>query len=115
MKYKFTSSILCMMLLLSIFASAQDTTAAKHDTVTAKQPAIDTTVKKTDSAATAVATNCYRQWYDVFSARGAKPVTDGTQEVVITFKSGETSHCFMGKVEVAGGKIKPPLYVQSEN
>jgi len=98
-----------MMLLLSITASAQDTTAAKH-------PAMDSLTQTTEATATvAPPTNCYKQWYDVFSARGAKPVTDGTQEVIITFKSGESCHCLMGKVEVSAGKIKPPLYVQTEN
>src|SRR4030095_6873156 len=113
MKYMFTF-ILCMMLLLSITASAQvDTTAAKKDTTSAHQPAMDSlSLAQTASVA---APNCYKQWYDFFSARGAKTVTDGTQEVVITFKSGESCHCFMGKVEVLGGKIKPPLHVQSEN
>jgi hypothetical protein len=114
MKYKFTSSVLCMMMLLSIVASAQkDTTAAKKDTAAASIQ-VDTAAKKPADTA-AVATNCYKKWYDAFSVRGAKPVTDGTQEVVITFKSGETTNCFMGKVEVSAGKIKPPLYVQTEN
>jgi hypothetical protein len=115
MKYIFTATIFCTMLFLSITASAQvDTT--KKDTTAAK-PVADSLTKKTDTTVTVSVpgTNCYKQWYDAFSARGAKPVTDGTQEVVITFKSGESYHCFMGKVEVSGGRIKPPLYVQSEN
>ena len=108
-----------MILLLSTTVSGQqDTTAAKKDTTSAvlKYPTTtDTIVKKTDSVASAPSTNCYKQWYDAFSSRGAKTVTDGTQDVVITFKSGETTQCLMGKVEVAAGKIKPPLYVQLQN
>jgi hypothetical protein len=116
MKYMFTTAILCLVLLLSIPASAQvDTTAAKKDTTAAKLHGTDSLANKIDTTASVTAPNCYKQWYDVFSARGAKPVTDGTQEVIITFKSGESCHCFMGKVEVSGGKIKPPLHVQSEN
>ena len=48
-------------------------------------------------------------------SRGAKAVTDGMQPVVIALKSNEGCHCFVGRVEVAAGKIKPPLYFQQEN
>jgi len=58
--------------------------------------------------------NCYKQYLDYFTELGAKPVTDGMQLVVIAFKKKESCHCFMGRVEVVGGKIKTPLYVQSE-
>ena len=114
MNYKLTCSFFCLILLSVFTAAQQDTTAAKRDSTLHKQATADSipAVKKTSDS---TATNCYKQWYDAFSTRGAKPVTDGTQEVVITFKSGETCHCFMGKVEVAAGKIKPPLYVQQEN
>ncbi len=70
-------------------------------------------VKKADS--TVAPTNCYKEWYDTFRARGAKTVPDGMQDVVIAFKSGESCHCFLGRVEVAAGKIKTPLYIQQEN
>lgn len=59
--------------------------------------------------------NCYKEWTDAFASRGAKPVTDGMQDVVIAFKNAESYHCFMGRVEVVAGKIKAPLYVQTEN
>ena len=108
MKHIFTTSMICLMLLLSITASAQDTTAAKH-------PTMDSSKQTAEATAMVASPNCYKQWYDAFSSRGAKPVTDGTQEVIITFKSGESCQCLMGKVEVAAGKIKPPLYVQTEN
>lgn len=118
MKYKLIA-ILTTMLVLSILAAAQtDTTHAKKDTALTSHPAtLDSShVQKTSDTTASVSTkNCYNQWYEAFSSRGAKPVTDGTQEVIITFKSGEIVHCYMGKVEVLGGKIKPPLYVQTEN
>jgi hypothetical protein len=47
--------------------------------------------------------------------RGAKTVTDGMQQIVISLKNADGCHCFLGQVEVAGGKIKPPLYFQQEN
>ena len=101
---------LCFLLaLVPFFVMAQDTSANRIDT--AKKIADTTMAKKSDT----VATNCYKEWYDAFRARGAKPVTDGMQDVVIAFKSGESCHCFMGRVEVVGGKIKTPLYIQQEN
>lgn len=105
---------------------ATDTSIKKTADTTVKpaadsmaKPVMDTAAlaKKTaDSLAAAKASqNCYTKWYDYMRAHGAKPVSDGMQQVVITFKSGESCHCFMGKIEVAAGKIKPPLYVQEEN
>jgi hypothetical protein len=97
--------------LLPFFTMAQDTSANRIDTT---RKIADTAVaKKPDS--TVAATNCYKEWYDTFRARGAKAVPDGMQDVVIAFKSGESCHCFMGRVEVVGGKIKTPLYIQQEN
>jgi hypothetical protein len=66
---------------------------------------VDTVVKK----------NCYTEYHDIMRARGARPVTDGMQQVVIALKNNETCQCFMGKVEVVAGKIKPPLYFQQED
>ncbi|HEY6504240.1 MAG TPA: hypothetical protein VIZ28_09725, partial [Chitinophagaceae bacterium] len=72
-------------------------------------------VKKADTMSiVATPMNCYKQWLDVFAERGVKPITDGMQEVVIAFKSKESCHCYLGKVEISGGKIKAPLFVQTE-
>ena len=76
--------------------------AGQTDTV---KVVVDTLVKK----------DCYTEYYDIMRARGAKPVTDGMQQVVIALKSAESCHCFLGQVEVVGGKIKPPLYFQRES
>ena len=87
-----------------------DSAIAKKDT-----PVDTVTIKKTDSTSVvATPMNCYKQWLDAFGERGVKPMTDGMQEVVIAFKSKESCHCYLGKVEVVGGKIKAPLYVQTE-
>lgn len=60
--------------------------------------------------------DCFREWLDIFRERGGKPVTDGTQEVIITLRRQDNrSLCYMGKIEVAGGKVKPPLWVQKED
>ena len=76
---------------------------AKVDTV---RVIVDTVVKK----------DCYAEYYDIMRTRGAKTVTDGLQPVVIALKSNDGGcHCFLGRVEVAAGKIKPPLYFQQEN
>ena len=122
MKYRFFIAVTFIILMLPVIASAQaDTT--KKDTATVAQATMDTAVKaavdttivaKADTAIVATPMNCYKQYIDYFAELGAKPVTDGMQLIVIAFKSKESCHCYMGKVEVAGGKIKAPLYVQTE-
>jgi hypothetical protein len=118
MKSFFITVIVCMT--FSCFVQAQNPPTQKTDTavkpiVDTAKPMVDTAmaVKKIDTAAAPA--NCYTKWYDYMRTHGAKPVPDGMQKVVITFKSGESCHCFMGKIMVEGGKIKAPLYVQEEN
>ena len=101
------------ILIVPVTTSAQgDTAAIKTDTVAIPKP--DSVQKTADTAVVAVPMNCYKQWLDYFTELGTKPMTDGTHPVVIAFKSKESCHCFMGKVEVAGGKIKLPLMVETE-
>jgi len=135
---KHTSCSLLVIAISSVFISClpvialaqADATSAKkadsassmvkNETAIASQyiPVDTAAIKKTADTATAIVVavpmNCYKQWMDAFGERGVKPVTDGTQEVVIAFKSKESCHCYLGKVEVSGGKIKAPLYVQTE-
>lgn len=75
------------------------------------------TMAQQKAAQPKAATDCFKEWYTLFRERGGKQVTDGTQEVVITVRNNHdgTSKCYMGKVEVAGGKIKPPLWVQKDD
>ncbi|MDH7461896.1 hypothetical protein QEG73_11430 [Chitinophagaceae bacterium 26-R-25] len=130
MKSYFIIIVACMT--LSFFVQGQNAATSLQTLDTTVKPGADTTVKPladtmakpvVDTAALAkkiadsikTSANCYTKWYDFMRAHGAKPVPDGMQKVVITFKSGESCHCFMGKIEVVGGKIKPPLYVQEEN
>lgn len=56
--------------------------------------------------------NCFKEWYSLFKERGAMPVNDGVQDVVITLRNGEYSECFMGRIEVAGGKLVGKLQIQ---
>ena len=122
MKKSFKLLLGCF-LLLSPFLTWSQVTPPQKDSV---KVAIDSAV--TDSTITvpkdtiividtvvAVKKNCYTEWYDEFRTRGAKPVPDGMQQVVISIKNEESCHCFMGQVEVVGGKIKPPLFFQQEN
>ena len=87
----------------SLAPVAVDTTkpVVRVDTV---KVVVDTVVKK----------DCYTEYYDIMRTKGAKPVTDGMQQVVIALKTPESCNCFLGQVEVAGGKVKPPLYFQQE-
>jgi len=61
--------------------------------------------------------NCYKEWFTTFTERGAAVVTDGIQNVIISIRNNAdgTSKCYLGKVEVSGGKIKPPVMVQRED
>lgn len=69
---------------------------------------------KSDAAPSAPK-NCYGEWFGIFRSRGAKAIPDGTQNVIITLRDGNASHCFLGKVEVAAGKIKLPLMIQKQD
>lgn len=114
----------CLVLILPVVGDAQVTPPA---TDTTKKP-VDTTKHLTvDSVLsgrvdtvrvvidTVVKQDCYTQYYNIVRERGAKPVTDGMQQVVIALKSADACHCFLGQIEVVNGKIKPPLYFQQEN
>jgi len=58
------------------------------------------------------ANKCYQEWYSVFKERGAKPVPDGMNEVIISIRGDEYGECFIGRVEVAGEKMIGKLQVQ---
>jgi hypothetical protein len=53
----------------------------------------------------------------LFRERGAATVTDGTHDVVISMWSStaNASKCYMGRVEVAGGKMKRPILIQKDD
>jgi hypothetical protein len=59
--------------------------------------------------------DCYGEWYTLFRERGAKPIPDGTQEVVISIRKDGYSQCFMGKVDVENGKLKLPVLVAKDD
>jgi len=56
--------------------------------------------------------SCFKDWYGLFKERGAKPIEDGTHEVIITLRNGDYAECFMGKIDVSGGKIVSKLSIQ---
>jgi hypothetical protein len=58
------------------------------------------------------ASNCYEEWYSILKERGARPVANGSQDVVISIRNGNYSECFMGKVNVLDGKIAGRPQVQ---
>ena len=65
----------------------------------------------------ASSSDCFKEWYTLVRERGGKPVTDGTHEVILTLRNTteSTSKCYLGKDEVAGGKLKTPIWVQKED
>jgi hypothetical protein len=59
--------------------------------------------------------DCYGEWYTLFRERGAKPIPDGTQEIVISIRKEGYSQCFMGKVDVENGKLKLPVMIAKDD
>src|SRR6188508_1316063 len=57
-------------------------------------------------------TNCFKEWYTLFKERGANPIPDGTQDVIITVRSAEYSECFIGKIDIAAGRLAGKLQIQ---
>ncbi len=108
---------------IPLLSFSQADTLKKAVTDTTKKAAVDSaavvsdsSVAKKDTVVVAAAPkDCFQDWYEKMRQRGAKPVTDGKQPVIITLKSEEGAVCLLGQVEVSGGKIKPPLYVQQED
>lgn len=64
------------------------------------------------AAKTAPSGNCYNEWYSLFRERGAKPIPNGTHDVVISIRHGNYADCFLGKVDVFGGKLSSRPQVQ---
>lgn len=56
--------------------------------------------------------SCFKEWYSLFKERGANPIPDGPNDVIITVRNGDYNDCFMGRIEVTGGKISSKLQVQ---
>ena len=59
--------------------------------------------------------DCYGEWYTLFRERGAKPIPDGTHEIIISIRKDGYSQCFVGKVDVENGKLKLPVYIAKED
>jgi hypothetical protein len=57
--------------------------------------------------------NCFSEWYALFKERGAKPIPTGIHDVVIAFRKGDYSECYMGRVDVMDGKITGRIQVQN--
>ncbi len=64
---------------------------------------------------TSPAKDCFREWINLFRSHGAKTVTDGTHEVVVSLRSQSGSNCYMGKIDVVNGKLTAPLWMQKED
>ena len=60
----------------------------------------------------ASSSNCFKEWYTLFKERGATPVPDGMNDVIITLRNNEYSECFMGRIEVSNGRLAGKLQIQ---
>lgn len=58
---------------------------------------------------------CYLDYYSAFVNQGARPVTDGDHEVVISIIYQDKSDCYLGKATVKGGKFVNPVLIQKED
>lgn len=61
--------------------------------------------------------NCYLDYLATFKERGAKIVTDGVQNVVVTSRNSDGTICtsMVGTIEVKKGKITRTLLVKAVN
>jgi outer membrane protein OmpA-like peptidoglycan-associated protein len=59
--------------------------------------------------------NCYEEYYQAFIERGALPVPDGEQNVVVSLRTDTGCYCALGKITVTGGKIVPYLLVKKSD
>ena len=109
--------VIVCFLLYPIFGISQvkDSTKVPADSTVAAVTDSIAKPQTTDTAVMVAVKDCFQEWYEKFRTRGAKPVTDGTHPVIITLKSEEAAVCLVGQVQVANGKIVPPLLVQQED
>jgi hypothetical protein len=64
------------------------------------------TIARAADTTSSAATDCYSKYHAVFKERGANSVDDGWHNhVIICIRSGETSECYDGKVEVKYGSV----------
>ena len=60
--------------------------------------------------------NCYKEWYQLFTERGAKPIPDGDNDIIISIIKDDISNCYLGRLTVKDGKIiLGSLLVQTED
>jgi hypothetical protein len=67
-----------------------------------------------DSHAQVTSGNCFDEYYNLFSSRGAKIIPDGVQKIVVAtkFEKSGAGNCFVGKVTVKNGEIVFPIYIE---
>jgi hypothetical protein len=59
--------------------------------------------------------SCGSQWHWLFKERGAATVPDGMQPVVVSASKYGANHCLMGRIQVKGGKLVFPLFLEKED
>jgi hypothetical protein len=68
------------------------------------------------SGQSAITSNCYKEWYKLFTDRGATPVPDGDNEVIVAVVKDDVSNCYIGMLTVKDHKIVlGSLKVQAED
>lgn len=59
--------------------------------------------------------NCFDEYYEEFSTRGALPVPDGEHNVVFSLRTDTGCACVEGKISVNDGKIIPLAMIKRTN
>ncbi len=114
-------TILSVMFILghshSGLAQNKDSVAVAKTDTTLKATAVpvDSVAVKADTSVVVTPKDCFQEWYEKMRAKGAKPVTDGMQPVIITLRGEQGTICLMGQIQVTGGKMVAPLMVEQEN
>jgi hypothetical protein len=68
--------------------------------------------KTTAASGSGKVSDCYSEWIALFHERGAKPIQNGTHDVVVSIRKGNYSECFMGKINVLDKRIAGRPQVQ---
>ncbi len=58
---------------------------------------------------------CYVDYYTAFVNKGARPVTDGQHEVVISVVHQGSSNCYIGRVSVKDENLVLPVELQKDD
>ena len=97
-------SVLVCLLSLTVVAQQGSKSASPKTSAAKASPQKEASKKEP---------GCYDQWYALFKERGAKPLADGTHDVIISIRNEyDYAECFLGKIDLKDGKLASKLQIQ---